>query len=140
MNQPARVTDLLPHAIAARDRAHAPYSGFHVGAAVLADGLIFTGANIENSAFGLTNCAERTAVFKAISEGARIITAVAVVADSVDPIAPCGACRQVLAEFCPPDTPVLMANLQGETRICTISKLLPGAFGHLSTQLPADPS
>lgn len=138
MNPPARVTDLLPHAITARDRAHAPYSGFQIGAAVLADGLIFTGANIENSAFSLTNCAERTAVFKAISEGARTITAVVVVADSVEPLAPCGACRQVLAEFCPPDAPVLMANLQGETRISTIAKLLPGAYPQIHTT--PDPS
>lgn len=128
MNPPARVTDLLPHALAARDRAHAPYSGFHVGTAIIADGLIFTGANIETSAASLSICAERTAIFKAISEGSRTITAVVVVADTVEPIAPCGACRQVLSEFSPPDTPVLMANLRGETRISTIAKLLPGAF------------
>lgn len=128
MNHPPRVTDLLPYAIAAREKAHAPYSGFHVGAAVLADGLIFTGANVENASLGLTNCAERTAVFKAISEGARSITAVVVVADTEEPLHPCGACCQVLAEFCPADTPVLMATLQGNTRIATMEKLFPAAF------------
>ncbi len=138
MNPPPRVTDLLPHAIAARERAHAPYSGFHAGAAVLADGLIFTGANIENSSAGLSICAERTAVFKAISEGAQTVTAVVVVADGLEPIAPCGAGRQVLAEFCPPDAPVLMATLQGETRISTVSKLLPGAYP--PSHHPTEPS
>lgn len=92
--------DLISSAWAARDRAYAPYSNFKVGAALLtSDGKIFTGCNVENLSFGLTNCAERVAIGSAIANGAIKMTAIAVVADTDVPISPCGACRQVLAEF-----------------------------------------
>ena len=91
---------LLAAALAARENAYAPYSKFKVGAAVeTADGHIFTGCNVENASYGLTCCAERNAVFAAIGSGARSFKALCVVADTEEPVAPCGACRQVLAEF-----------------------------------------
>ncbi len=119
---------LIREAIEARNRAHAPYSGFKVGAAVFASGRVYAGCNVENASYGLTNCAERTAIFKAVSEGARSFEAVAIVADTAEPVPPCGACRQVLAEFCRSDTPVHLANLRGACRTWTIQELLPGAF------------
>jgi cytidine deaminase len=119
---------LLEAAIAARLQAYAPYSGFFVGAAVLAGGRVFSGCNVENAAYGLTNCAERTAILKAVSEGVRKIEAMAVVADSPGPVSPCGACRQVIAEFATGDVPVYTANLSGMRRTWTVEELLPGAF------------
>jgi cytidine deaminase len=119
---------LLDAAAAARSQAYAHYSGFLVGAAVLADGRIYSGCNIENASYGLTNCAERTAIFKAVSEGVRKIDAMAVVADSPGPVSPCGACRQVLAEFAHGHIPVYTANLNGMRREWTLEELLPGAF------------
>ena len=119
---------LLEAAIAARLQAYAPYSGFFVGAAVLAGGRVFSGCNVENAAYGLTNCAERTAILKAVSEGVRKIEAMAVVADSPGPVSPCGACRQVIAEFAKGDVPVYTANLSGMRRTWTVEELLPGAF------------
>lgn len=125
--------DLLQAAKDAWETAYVPYSRFAVGAALrLADGRIITGANIENASYGLTNCAERTAVFRALMENGGVpptITGLAVIADSDGPVAPCGACRQVLAEFCPPDTPVLLADLQGQVKHTTTGELLPYAFG-----------
>ncbi|UNO50774.1 cytidine deaminase [Alicyclobacillus acidoterrestris] len=116
----------------ARSKAYVPYSKFAVGAALrTADGRVVQGANIENASFGLTNCAERSAVFRLMSsrtEEKVEITAVAVVADSPEPVAPCGACRQVLAEFCKPSTPVVLANVRGDTLRTTVGELLPGAF------------
>ncbi|MFB5191751.1 pyrimidine-nucleoside phosphorylase [Alicyclobacillus fastidiosus] len=124
--------ELLQAALQAREKAYVPYSGFAVGAALrTADGRIVTGANIENASFGLTNCAERSAVFSLMSartEPDVAIAGVAVVADSPDPVAPCGACRQVLAEFCSPNTPVLLANLHHDIKKTTVGELLPGAF------------
>ena len=125
--------DLMEAAREARDRAYVPYSGFAVGAALeLADGRMVTGANVENASYGLTNCAERSAVFRAVAEGAPgarpEIRAVAVIADSPEPVSPCGACRQVLAEFCRPDTPVYLGNLRGDVVETTVGALLPGAF------------
>ena len=120
--------ELITHAKKARERAYAPYSGFSVGAAALAaDGRVFSGCNIENASYGLTNCAERTAIFKAVSEGVREIAALAVVADGTLPCSPCGACRQVMAEFHVPR--ILMANLAGDTREMPLEALLPSAFG-----------
>ena len=119
---------LLEAAITARLQAYAPYSGFFVGAAVLADGKIFSGCNIENASYGLTSCAERTAILKAVSEGVRTIEAIAVVADSLGPVSPCGACRQVIAEFAQGSVPVYAANLSGMRRTWTVEELLPGAF------------
>jgi cytidine deaminase len=121
---------LLTAAIAAREHAYAKYSNFRVGAAVeLADGRIVTGCNVENASYGLTICAERVAVFKAISEGVlpRTFRRVAVCADTDRLTPPCGACRQILWEFCG-DVPVILINLQGVTRSFTVGQLMPEAF------------
>lgn len=119
---------LIEAAIAARLQAYAPYSGFFVGAAVLAGGRIFSGCNVENASYGLTSCAERTAICKAVSEGHRNIEAIAVVADSPGPVSPCGACRQVISEFAQALVPVYATNLSGMRRTWTVEELLPGAF------------
>ena len=119
---------LIEAALQARQHAHAPYSHFLVGAAVEDDiGRIFSGCNVENATYGLTLCAERLAVFKAISEGAGKLRRVAVVADTAKLTPPCGACRQILWEFCG-DVPVVLANLQGETETHQLGRLLPQAF------------
>ncbi len=111
------------------DIAYVPYSKFPVGAALLTnDGEVFTGCNIENASFSLTNCAERTAIFKAVSEGVRDFSKIVVTANSEGPISPCGACRQVIAEFCSPEMPVILTNRTGVTRETTVGELLPGAF------------
>lgn len=121
--------ELMDAAVKAREFAYVPYSKFSVGAAVLTkDGRVFLGCNIENAAYGPTNCAERTAIFKAISEGVRDFVALAVVADTPSPVAPCGVCRQVMAEFFSEDTRVYLGNLQGDLMETTIGELLPGAF------------
>ena len=122
---------LLKAAKAAASKAHAPYSGFHVGAAVLTSkGDIFTGCNVENASYGLTNCAERTAMFTAVAAGQKKIRAVAIVADGKQKPYPCGACRQVLAEFCPPSTPVYVASCKdlGSFEQMTLGSLLPKSF------------
>lgn len=120
---------LMEEARQAREQAYVPYSTFQVGAALLMkDGTIFRGANIENASFGLTNCAERTALFKAYSEGNREVQAVAVIADTKEPVSPCGACRQVMMELCGPNVPVYLGNLGGKIDITSVAKLLPGAF------------
>lgn len=120
---------LLEQAIAARGNAYVPYSKFPVGAALLtAEGKVYLGCNIENAGYSLTNCAERTAMFKAVSEGDLKFVALAVSADTEGPVSPCGACRQVLAEFCAPDMPVYLTNLKGDVQNTTVSELLPGAF------------
>ncbi len=113
----------------AREKAYVPYSKFPVGAALVAeDGTIYHGCNIENSAYSMSNCAERTAFFKAVSEGVRTFKALAVVADTEGPVSPCGACRQVIAEFCDGSMPVYLTNLNGDVKETTVAKLLPGAF------------
>jgi cytidine deaminase len=113
---------------AARAFAYAPYSKFRVGAAVLApDGRIFTGCNVENASYGLTVCAERTAVFKAVSEGILSFDAVAISSDADDPVTPCGACRQVLAEFNPAMT-VVCSSPSGKRDVFSLSGLLPNGF------------
>ncbi|OXS62488.1 cytidine deaminase [Cohnella sp. CIP 111063] len=122
---------LVEEAAKARANAYVPYSRFAVGAVALdADGNLHHGCNVENAAYGPTNCAERTALFRAIADGRRAgeFRAVAVIGDTDQPISPCGVCRQVLAELCEPDMPVVLANLRGETRVTTVSELLPGAF------------
>jgi cytidine deaminase len=119
---------LLEAALAARQHAHAPYSHFCVGAALLtADGRIITGCNVENATYGLTICAERVAVFKAVSEGHRRFTHVAVVADSREPTPPCGPCRQILWEF-GGDLEVILGNLDGERARHSLKDLLPFPF------------
>jgi len=124
----AIVDRLVAEAIAARDLAYVPYSRFAVGAAALAaDGRIFRGCNIENASYGLTVCAERTALFKAVSEGARELLAIAVVTGTRDVASPCGACRQVMAEL-GPEMKVILANLDGSRLVTDVATLLPGAF------------
>lgn len=111
----------------AAEKAYAPYSGYKVGSALkCADGSIYSGCNVENSSYSLTICAERTAVFKAISEGKRDFTAIAIYVDSEASFPPCGACRQVLNEFAP-DLPVIWGN-RIESHTSTMRQLLPGAF------------
>jgi cytidine deaminase len=119
---------LLIAAKQARENAHAPYSNFRVGAAVRASsGRIFGGCNIENASYGLTLCAERVAIFKALSEGERNFAAIAVVTDADVLTPPCGACRQIIWEFCG-DVPVLLANLQGRRESLKMSELFPKPF------------
>ena len=120
--------DLIEAARAARERARAPFSGFKVGAAIEAsDGRVFTGCNVENASYGLTICAERVAIFKALSEGAERFTRVAVVADTGNPTPPYGACRQILWEYAG-DVEVILANLGGETSRYRMADLLPLPF------------
>ena len=119
---------LIDAARLAREHAVAPYSNFRVGAALLgADGTVHTGCNVENASYGLTMCAERVALLKALSEGARSFTAIAVVADTEAPTPPCGPCRQLLWEYCG-DIPVLLANLAGPKGRHSMSELLPLPF------------
>ena len=123
---------LMASAVAAREYAYSPYSGYRVGAALLgADGKVYTGCNVENAGYTPTNCAERTAVFKAVSEGVREFTAIAVVGGSGETLdtscTPCGVCRQVLAEFCEPEMPVILGTPE-EMRVMTLGELLPFAF------------
>jgi cytidine deaminase, homotetrameric len=122
---------LMDAAREARNRAYVPYSHFQVGAALMdKDGHIHYGCNVENAAYGPTNCAERTALFRAIADGCQPGTfqAIAVIGDTDGPIAPCGVCRQVLLELCGPDMPVVMGNLHGDQAVMTVGELLPGAF------------
>lgn len=119
---------LIDAAIRVRENAHAPFSKFKVGAAVQDDtGRIYTGCNVENATYGLTVCAERVAIFKAISEGARKFARVAVVADTDTLTPPCGACRQILWEFCG-DVEIVLANLAGKTETIRLGILFPRAF------------
>ena len=120
-------TSLIKSARQARERAYAPYSHFKVGAALRTkSGRVFTGCNVENLSFGLTICAERVAVGAAVAAGERHFEALAVVADSKAPVSPCGACRQVLAEFSA-TLPIISANLAGEVYESSIAELLPRA-------------
>jgi len=120
--------EIIRAATAARENAHAPFSHFKVGAAlVTANDEIITGCNVENASYGLTMCAERVAIFKAISEGEKNFVKICVVADTETLTPPCGACRQIIWEFCG-DIEVLMANLRGETATHQMSELLPKAF------------
>lgn len=119
---------LIAEAKMAREKAYAPYSNFKVGAAVLTtDGKIFTGCNVENSSYGLTICAERAAIFNAVSSGYKKFTKIAVVTDSEPSASPCGACRQVIFEF-GDDIEVIMANLKGDIKIMKINELLKDGF------------
>ena len=119
--------ELIEVARKAREFSYSPYSKFKVGAAVLTkDGRVYSGCNIENASFGVTNCAERTAIFKAVSEGAREIDTVAIIADTPGPCSPCGACRQAMSEF--KVKRVIMTNLKGETKSVSLQELLPYSF------------
>jgi len=123
------IKQLIDEAKKARELAYVPYSKFKVGAALLTkDGNVYRGCNIENAAYSMCNCAERTALFKAYSEGATEFAALAVIADTPRPVSPCGACRQVIAELCPGDMKVILANLNGDVKIVTVDELLPEAF------------
>ena len=120
--------NLIKLATEARENAYAPYSRFKVGAALLAlNGRVFTGCNVENATYGLTVCAERVALWKAVSEGEREFVAVAVVSASEHPASPCGACRQLLWEFCG-DIEVIIANLRGVRESHRLSQLFPHPF------------
>ncbi|MFC4652683.1 cytidine deaminase [Lactococcus nasutitermitis] len=123
---------LFSQATEASKNAYVPYSHFPVGAAFLsAQGEIFSGCNIENASFGLTNCAERTAIFKAISEGVTDFTALAIYGETDEPISPCGACRQVIAEFCPQEMPVYLLSKTGKVKETSVGELLPYSFKEL---------
>ncbi|GGL40252.1 cytidine deaminase [Sporolactobacillus putidus] len=120
---------LIETAQEAMKNAYVPYSHYHVGAALLTkSGKVFTGFNIENAAFSVCNCAERTAIFKAFSEGEREYAALAVISGGERPVPPCGACRQVMSELCPPEMRVILANTAGLTMVTSVNELLPGAF------------
>jgi cytidine deaminase len=119
---------LFERAAEAREKAVAPFSGFQVGAALLTEtGEIFTGCNIENASYGLTMCAERVAIFKAVSEGARSFEKICVVADTEDLTPPCGACRQIIWEFCG-NIEIVLTNLHGKIETMQMSELFPRAF------------
>ncbi|MFC7681509.1 cytidine deaminase [Paenibacillus sp. GCM10028914] len=123
---------LIQEAIKARSRAYTPYSNFGVGAALLDEfGEVHYGCNVENAAYGPTNCAERTALFRAIADGHKpgSFKAIAVVGDTEGPCMPCGVCRQVLVELCKPDMKVFLGNIKGDIQETTVEELLPGAFG-----------
>lgn len=127
------IKDLISKAIKMLEYSYVPYSRFHVGAALLANnGTIYTGCNIENAAYGPSNCAERTAVFKAVSEGVKEFEAIAVVGGTdgriKDFCPPCGVCRQVLAEFCTRDFKVILAKSIDEYKVFTLERLLPESF------------
>ncbi|WP_045523142.1 cytidine deaminase [Neobacillus niacini] len=120
---------LMAEAVKAREFAYVPYSKFQVGAVLLAkDGKVFHGCNIENASYGMTNCAERTALFKAYSEGVTQFDSLIVVADTNRPVPPCGACRQVISELCDSEMEVILTNLKGDIQRILVKDLLPGAF------------
>lgn len=121
--------NLAKIAIDARENAYVPYSKFKVGAAVLTeDGSIYTGCNIENASYGATNCAERTAIFKAVSEGHKRIKAIAIVGDMSTNTYPCGICRQVIVEFATKDIDIILVKNEEDYVIKTMEEILPGAF------------
>lgn len=123
------VQALIELALAAKEQAYVPFSHFHVGAALeTADGRVYTGCNIENSSFGATNCAERTAIFKAVSDGVREVRQLAIVSDDENYCSPCGICRQVMAEFAAPGFLVHLARPDGEYKSYTMREILPEAF------------
>lgn len=131
----AQIQDLIRQAFAAREFAYTPYSHFNVGAALLAkDGKVYTGCNIENAGLTATNCAERTALFKAVSEGERQFSAIAIVGSLQGTVnelvtGPCGVCRQALYEFGGPDLTVIMARTEEDYIVTTLGQLLPYGFG-----------
>lgn len=134
LDQNVEARRLIEAAREALQHAHAPYSRFRVAAAVADEqGRVFTGVNVENASYGLAMCAERVAIFTAISAGARAITAVAVTAERAHGVSPCGACRQVMAEFCQPDVPV-WSDGGGEVIVFTVGGLLPHAFSPQTLQ------
>ena len=122
--------DLRIAALAVRENAHAPYSNFKVGAALrTASGMVYTGCNVENVAYPEGTCAEAGAIAAMVAQGDREVVAAYVIADSPDPVPPCGGCRQKLAEFAGKDVPVTLATVDGTEKHTTVGDLLPGAFG-----------
>jgi len=130
-----QIKNLICLALEARENAYAPYSGYAVGAALLAaDGTVYQGCNIENASYGAANCAERTAFFKAVSEGRREFTAIAITGgkvfcEPVDYAYPCGICRQVMQEFCTKDFQILVAVSEEDFKVFRLEELLPHGFG-----------
>ena len=124
------ILELISEAYKAKEYSYAPYSNFHVGAALCTDsGRIYRGCNIENAAYSPTNCAERTAFFKAASEGERKFRGIAIVGDKEEYLAPCGVCRQVMMEFCDPkEFQVILAKNPTDYKVYTLEELFPGAF------------
>ena len=124
------ILELISEAYKAKEYSYAPYSNFHVGAALCTDsGRIYRGCNIENAAYSPTNCAERTAFFKAVSEGERQFSGIAIVGDKEEYLAPCGVCRQVMMEFCDPkEFQVILAKNPMDYQVYTLEELFPGAF------------
>ena len=123
------IKDLVKLSIEAREKAYAPYSKFKVGAAIeMEDGSVYTGCNVENASYGAANCAERTAIFKAVSEGHLVLKKIAVVGDMSAFTAPCGICRQVIAEFASDDVQIIIVKNEDEYQIKTLEEILPGAF------------
>lgn len=127
-------SELINLAIKAMDNSYSPYSGFKVGAALLCEnGKAFTGCNIENAAYSPTNCAERTAVFKAVSEGERLFKKIAIVGGNngviTDYVTPCGVCRQVLREFCDDEFVIIVAKSENDYKEYSLIELLPQSFG-----------
>lgn len=126
-------TELIDLAVEVSQQAYVPYSHFPVSAVLVTkNDQIYTGVNIENASFGLTNCGERTAIFKAVSEGARSFKELIVYGQTEKPISPCGACRQVMAEFFEPDLPVTLVSKDKSTVVMTVKELLPYSFTDLS--------
>ncbi|MGT2741699.1 cytidine deaminase [Streptococcus plurextorum] len=124
---------LVELAIEASQRAYVPYSHFPIGAALLTeDGTVYTGCNIENASFGLTNCGERTAIFKAVSDGHQKLAEIAIYGQTAEPISPCGACRQVMVEFFQPSAKVTLIAKNGQTVETTVGELLPYSFTDLT--------
>lgn len=126
-------TELINLAVEVSQQAYVPYSHFPVSAVLVTkDDQIYTGVNIENASFGLTNCGERTAIFKAVSEGAREFKELIIYGQTDKPISPCGACRQVMAEFFEPDLPVTLVSRNKSTVVMTVKDLLPYSFTDLT--------
>ena len=126
-------TELIDLAVKTSENAYVPYSHFPIGAVLVTDeGKIYTGVNIENASFGLTNCGERTAIFKAVSEGKRSFKELIIYGQTEKPVSPCGACRQVMAEFFEPDLPVTLVAKDKSTVVMTVKELLPYSFTDLT--------
>ncbi|MGL5355896.1 MAG: cytidine deaminase [Cetobacterium sp.] len=123
------ILEYLDKAIEAREKAYAPYSNFFVGAVLVDEnGIETSGANVENASYGLSNCAERSAIFAAASKGMKKIKLLAVVADTTGPVSPCGACRQVIKEFASEDIIIILGNLKKDYKIMSMEELLPYGF------------
>ena len=126
-------TELIDLAVKTSENAYVPYSHFPIGAVLVTDdGKLYTGVNVENASFGLTNCGERTAIFKAVSEGERSFKELIIYGQTERPVSPCGACRQVMAEFFEPDLPVTLVAKDKSTVVMTVKELLPYSFTDLT--------